>query len=247
MRTLKKALKEIHFTSENGLVFCDRPDETEYIGEQYHIQDKANKLDVTAVLFRRKYDEDNKIIDPKIIDSKPVLYIYNEKDGLHINSKKHKELHAKIWSAGEIDVYFIVSDTTIDIFNARKPVEVQKGGQKLNVENLCLASEALEQFNDKRFSAMVFGKGIFWEQEDFFNDKIDKRFFRNRLKEENTPFHQLLKYLMAVREYLQANSTGLLPETIDKLLIVCILIKFLEEKKDDDGRHTLGTIFVSSN
>lgn len=238
MRALKKAFKKIHFTPENGLVFCDRSDETECIGERYYIQDKANKLDVTAVLFRRKYDED------KIIDSKPVLYIYSEKDDLHINSEKHKELHAKIWSAGEIDVYFIVSKTTIDIFNARKPAEVQKkGGQELNVENLCLVSEALKEFNDQRFSAMVFGKGIFWEQEDFFNDNIDERFFRNRLKEENTPFHQLLEYLMAVREYLQVNSTGLLPETIDKLLIICILVKFLEEIKDDKEKHTLRTIY----
>ena len=239
MHTLKKAFKKIHFTPENGLVFCDRPDETEYIGERYHIQGKANKLEATAVLFRRKYDENN-----KITDSKPVLYIYSEKDELRINSEKHKELHAKIWSAGEIDVYFIVSKTTINIFNARRPAEVQeKGPQKLNLKNLCLVSETLKQFNDKRFSAMVFGKGIFWEQEDFFNDNIDKRFFRNRLKEENTPFHQLLEYLMAVREYLQANSTGLLPETIDKLLIVCMLVKFLEEIKDDDGRHTLRTVF----
>ena len=244
MRTLKKALTKINFTPENGLVFCDKPEETECIGERYHIQEKANKLEATAVLFRRKYDEDNKIIDPKIIDSKPVLYIYNEKDDLHINSEKHKELHAKIWSAGEIDVYFIVSKTTIDIFNARRPAEVQdKGTQKLNLKNLCLVSESLKQFEDQRFSAMVFGKGIFWEQEDFFNNNIDIRFFRNRLKEENTPFHQLFKYLMAVREYLQANSTGLLPKTIDKLLIICILVKFLEEIKDDKKKHTLRTIY----
>ena len=239
MRTLKKALTKINFTPENGLVFCDKPDETEYIGERYHIHGKAIKLEATAVLFRRKYDENN-----KITDSKPVLYIYSEKDELRINSEKHKELHAKIWSAGEIDVYFIVSKTTINIFNARRPAEVQKkGGQGLNVENLCLVSEALKQFDDQRFSAMVFGKGIFWEQEDFFNDNIDKQFFRNRLKEENTPFHQLLKYLMAVREYLRANSTGLLPETIDKLLIICILVKFLEEIKDDKEKHTLRTIY----
>ena len=238
MRTLKKALKKIHFTPENGLVFCDKSDETEYIGERYHIQEKANKLEATAVFFRRKYDENN-----KIIDSKPVLYIYNEKDELRINSEKHKELHAKIWSAGEIDVYFIVSKTRIDIFNARKPAEVQKKGtQELNVENLCLVSEALKKFNDQRFSAMVFGKGTFWEQEDFFDDN-NKQFFNNRLKEENSPFHQLLEYLMAVREYLKENSIGLLPETIDKLLIVCILVKFLEEIKDDDGRHTLETVF----
>ncbi len=237
MRTLKEALKKIHFTLENGLVFCDKPDETEYIGERYHIQEKANKLEATAVLFRRKYDEN------KIIDSKPVLYIYNEKDELRINSEKHKELHAKIWSAGEIDVYFIVSKTRIDIFNARKPAEVQeKGTQELNVENLCLVSEALEGFDDQRFSAMVFGKGTFWEQEDFFDDN-NKQFFNNRLKEENTPFHQLFKHLMDVRKYLKAHSKELLPETIDKLLIVCILVKFLEEIKDDNGKHTLRSIY----
>jgi type I restriction-modification system DNA methylase subunit len=239
MRTLKKALTKINFTSENGLVFCDKPDETKYIGERYHIQEKAIKLEATAVLFRRKYDENK-----KITDSRPVLYIYSEKDELHINKEKHIRLHANIWSAGEIDIYFIVSKTKIDIFNARKPAEVQeKDPQELNLDNLCLVSESLKKFNDQRFSAMVFGKGVFWEQEDFFNDNIDKRFFKNRLKEENTPFHQLLEYLMAVREYLKANSAGLLPETIDKLLIVCILVKFLEEIKDDKGKHTLRTIY----
>jgi len=105
-----------------------------------------------------------------------------------------------------------------------------------------LVSEALAKFNDQRFSAIVFGKGTFWEQEDFFDDN-NKQFFNNRLKEENTPFHQLLEYLMAVRKYLKAHSKELLPETIDKLLIICILVKFLEEIKDDDGRHTLRTVF----
>jgi len=132
MRTLKKALKKIHFTPENGLVFCDKPDETEYIGERYHIQEKANKLEATAVLFRRKYDENN-----KIIDSKPVLYIYNEKDELRINSEKHKELHAKIWSAGKIDVYFIVSKPVFNTpFNFNQSASVLSRFQEQGNLNL---------------------------------------------------------------------------------------------------------------
>ena len=245
MRTLKKALTKIHFTPENGLVSCDKPEKIEYIGERYHIQEKAIKLEATAVLFRRRYDENNKTTDskPKIIDSKPVLYIYNEVDELQINNEKHKELHAKIWSAGEIDVYFIVSKTTIDIFNARKPADVVKDTQELNLANLRLVSVALGKFNDQRFSAIVFGKGTFWEQEDFFNDEIDNHFFRNKLEGENTPFHKLLKHLTAVRKYLNENSKGLSPNAIDKLLMICILVKFLEEIKDDGGRHTLRSIY----
>jgi len=241
MNNLDKALKKIHITSNNGLVFCSKPEEAKHISEQYHIQDKAKKLEVTAVLFRRKYEND------KITDSKPVLYIYNEIDEFQINSEKHKKLHAKIWSAGDVDVYFIVSKTTIDIVNARKSAKVEdQDNQILNLDSLILVSEALNKFNDQRFSAIVFGKGTFWEQEDFY-DNNKTQFFDNRLEEGNTPFHQLLEYLMAVRKHLHDKQNDLSPEVIDKLLIICILIKFLEEKKDDNGKHTLRKIYKEHN
>jgi len=219
MRIFEKVLEKIHITLENGLVLCHRPDPRSYIGELYHIQEKASKLGATAVFFRRKYNENN-----DIIGSQPVLYIYEKEDDF-FERPECKDLHAKIWSAGDIDVYFIVSTTRIDIFNARKPAEVQENApDKLNIENLLLVSEVLEKFNDQRFSVMVFGKGIFWEQEDFFDSKKDKKFFNNQLKEENAPFHQLLEYLMDSREQLNANPKGLSPEATDKLLIICILV-----------------------
>jgi len=241
MRTLKKALTKINFTPENGLVFCNKPEEAKHISEQYHIQDKAKKLKVTAVLFRRKYEND------KITDSKPVLYIYNEIDEFHINSEKYIDLHAKIWSAGDVDIYFIVSKTTIHIFNARKSAEVEdQDNQKLNLSNLLLVRETLNKFNDQRFSAIVFGKGTFWEQEDFYN-RNNKPFFDNKLEEGNTPFHRLLEYLMAVRKHLHTDQNNLSKEVIDKLLIICILIKFLGGKKDDNGKHTLRKIYKEHN
>jgi type I restriction-modification system DNA methylase subunit len=220
---LKNALEKIHFNRENGLVFCDHP-KFEYIGELYHIREKAGKLGADAILFRRKYENN------EITDSKPAVYIFKKEN--FSNTQAHKELHAKIWSAGDIEVYFIVSKTRIDIFNARKPAEV-KNGKDLLVENLCLASEALKKFNDQRFSAWVFGKGLFWEQENF----------SNQFSEEDTPFHRLLEYLMAVRKDLHQGQKGLPPETTDKLLIICLLVKFLEEIKDDNGKHTLRRIY----
>jgi len=235
MHSWNEALAKIHLTLENGLVFCNKPNEAKYIGELYHIQEKAIKLKATAVLFRRKYNENK-----EVIDSKPVLYIF-EKDN-NFSQDEHTKLHSKIWSAGDIEVYFIVSKTTIDIFNARKPAEV-KADQTLDLESLCLVSKALEQFDDQRFSAIVFGKGTFWEQEDFFNDVKGQNFFKNQLREENAPYHKLLEHLISVREYLKKNQEGLSTETIDKLLIICILIKFLEEIQDDNGEHTLKNIY----
>jgi len=222
-----KYLEKIHFKADNGLVLCNSPDLCRFIGELYHIKDKAEKLGVTAVLFRRKYNENN-----NIIDSKPVLYIF-EKKGNFCNSQDHKDLHAKIWSAGDIEVYFILSKTEIHIFNARKPSEVTDK-KDLSLKNLSLVSESLKEFNDQRFSAIVFGKGIFWEQDDF----------KERFKEEDSPYHRLLEYLMAAREDLKAKHPEILSETIDKLLIICILIKFLEGIKGDNGKHTLKEIYA---
>ena len=223
---LEKQLQKIYITSENGLVWCNNPPKDCFIGERYHIQEKALKLGATAVFFRRTYNGDS------IVDSKPVLYIY-QRDDLFFNSQEHKDLHAKLWSAGDIDVYFIVSTTRIEIFNARKPADVVKDTLELSVEELCLVNSALEEFEDQRFSALVFGKGIFWEQDDF----------KNQLQEENAPFYRLLECLMSVRKYLHDNRNGLEETgTIDKLLIVCILVKFLEVK-DDGGNHTLNKIY----
>jgi hypothetical protein len=238
MHPLNEALEKIHFTHQNGLVFCENLEKAEHISEKYHIQEKCIKLGVTAVLFRRSYNENS-----EIVNSKPVLYIFYDDKGLNINSEKHKKLHAEIWSAGEIDVYFIVSETRIDIFNARKPAQIIKGTQDLNLDDLCLVSNTLKNFNDQRFSAIVFGKGIFWEQEDFFDLGRDKNFYRNQLNEEDLPFHQLLEHLKAARQHLHRHRKDLLKETIDKLLIICILVKFLEEIKDDNGKHTLRKIY----
>ncbi len=232
MRPFDEILQKIDFTPENGLVRCDEPGENIDPGEFYYIHEKAKKLGVNAVLFRRKYNAEN-----EIIDSQPVLFIFEKEDSF-FDSQGHKDLQAKIWSAGEIEVYFIISKTRIDIFNARKPAEIiDQSSQTLSVKNLLLISEAIEKFNDQRFSAIVFGKGIFWEQTDF----------SNQLSEENAPFYRLLEYLMAVRRHLHTNQSIDLKDTIDKLLIISILVKFLEEIKDDNGKHTLRKIYKTHN
>ncbi len=222
---LTSKLKNLDFNAKNGLVICGSP-EVAHDAELYHIHDKALRLGVTAVLFRRKYNDED-----KVIDSKPALYIFERQNDL--SQEDHEDLHAKIWSAGDVEVYFVLSKTRIDIFNARKPAEV-RDGQNLDLTSLRLVRDALEGFDNQRFSAEVFGKGVFWEQEDF----------SNQLKEEDAPYHRLLDYLLATRTHLNDKQSDLSSKTINKLLIACILIKFLEERKEDDEKHTLDNIYI---
>ncbi len=64
-------------------------------------------------------------------------------------------------------------------------------------------------------------------------------------KRKTRLYHRLLEHLMAVRKYLhdKQKELSIEKETIDKLLVICILVKFLEEIKDDNGKHTLRNIY----
>ncbi|MCC5943709.1 MAG: N-6 DNA methylase [Bernardetiaceae bacterium] len=236
-----EVLENIGYTQENGLVICSDEAETEHISEWYHIFDKAKRLEVDAVLFRRYFDAEN-----THINSKPSVYIFQRDDNF-FNTQAHKDLHAKIWSSGEIDIYIIVGTTRIDIINARRPADITEKEEDLDLENLKLFSNTIQAFNDQRFSAHIFGKGMFWEQKEFEN-KENKDFYPNKLDEKNAPFHRLLDYLKDTRKTLkeEKQKDKLSDETIDRLLITCILIKYLEGIEDDKGKNTLAEIYQNA-
>jgi type I restriction-modification system DNA methylase subunit len=221
------ALPILDYTKEKGLVICSRPEEAINNSERLYIAE-AHKLKAYAVLFRRFFRENA----DKPYHSEPTVCIFNEEDFV-FNSEGHLILHSTLWSAGKNEIYLIIGKTRVDIINARKPAE--KGyDNKLDVTNLKLA-ELLTGTNDERFSAHLFGKGTFWEQSEF----------RDKLDQKNSPYIHLLNYLLAVRKNFLDPKRGLSlePATVDKLLVVSILVKFLEEIKDDDGKHTLQKIY----
>ncbi|MCC5944087.1 MAG: N-6 DNA methylase [Bernardetiaceae bacterium] len=229
----KEVLERLHFTEANGLVLCNQTENMPIV-ECLHI-DKARKIGASAVLFRRFFDKEN-----EHYKSTPSVYIF-EREAMP-DEQPLSALHAKIWSAGEVEAYMIIDKIRVEIINARRPAEIDE--KKLSIKNLKLCSEALASFNDQRFSAHIFGKGLFWEQEDFIESKKKSVFYVNRLTQENTPFYQLLAYLLETRKHLHGKIKDLSETTIDKLLIVCLLIKFLEEIQDDDKKHTLRDIYA---
>ena len=218
----------IGFNENNGLVNCQNWDEAKSNAERLYIAEVL-KLKAQAVFFRRYYEKEDSSIP---YNSEPAVCIFKEED-YAFNSEEHKRLHAALWSSGKNEIYIILGKTRIDIINARKPAEAK--GKDLSLENLRLVTSALKGFNDQRFSAYLFGSGTFWEQTEF----------EDQVNEKNSPYIYLLEYLMTVRkEFLsQKKILSIDTQTIDKLLIICILVKFLEEIKDDNGKHTLRDIY----
>jgi type I restriction-modification system DNA methylase subunit len=220
--------KVLDYNEGNGLVLCKSPDNAENNSEILYIND-AQRLRVDSILFRRYYDGEQLTS----VRSEPAVYTFLREDDF-FNSKEHIELHAALWSAGKNEVYIIKSPSRLDIINARKPAELSRS-KELSIENIVLASStAIRGINETLFSASYFSNGTFWEQPEF----------EQKLDEKDSPYIFLLDYLMTIRAVLLNDpSLRLAPETIDKLLVTCILIKFLEEIKDDQGKHTLRNIY----
>jgi hypothetical protein len=213
------ALNKLHFTEENGLIFCKNG--AKYKSEILLI-DEAGKLEADAVFFRRYFRD--KEIEP--YKSEPLVYIFQKSD-TYFNSKENTDLHAKLWSAGRADIYIIFGETQINIINARRPAE-QKSENDLDLESLKLANGVIEEINIELFSAHLFERGIFWEQKGF------------ELDENQTPFKILLDCLEITRENLQRkHQSNEIRLALDNLLLLSILIMFLEEKKDDNEKFAL--------
>lgn len=200
-----------------GLVYVNATNDNLNLSEVLAIEE-AKKFGADAIYFRKMLEKNISI---------PQVYIYegsyDENDLL--------ELHRKLWSSGVVPIFYIIHGDLIKIFSST--TRVKRIGSKFHIEPLEIfefIAEIDEQYNSiyKRFSAELFDTGAFWQSEQ--NGKL--------IDVSNSPYQTLLIGLLNARRYLNANinKMGAISEfTISKLLIMCILIKYLDEKQDQYG------------
>jgi methylase of polypeptide subunit release factors len=208
---------QIKDQDNSSVFFVEELEEYLQNGESPYIVvalDKAKTFEVDAVYFRFFDDE-----RPPM----PQLYIYD-----NITNPKPAEYyaqkHREIWSSCEIASFLVINKTTIKIFDSREPVKVEK--DKINSKpikelNLSEIDKVVKEFN-----AQSFDNGSFWESKEMKNHFLNSKIASERL----------VNGLKSIRTSLRENRT-LSKELIDQLLIVCVLIKYLEEtgidKKND--------------
>ncbi|MBN3583943.1 N-6 DNA methylase [Algoriphagus aestuarii] len=218
----------LDFTEENGLVICGRPEMALNNYENLYLFE-IEKLKAHSVFFRRFFKAKE---DPNPFKSEPVVCVF-KREKVPLNSPKHLEIHSALWSEGKIDVYIIFDETGIDIYNARKPA-VKTSENELSLDSLKLPADLMFLLENEMSASHLFGTGTFWEQSEF----------QNQINLGKSPYRHLIDYLMKVRKRFIENEKKLGPETIDKILVLSILVKFLEEKKDiGTDRSTLDDIY----
>lgn len=229
--TLPAFFSRHHYTPSNGLVMYDDQPQAQNEAERYHLSEFVGRLGVekgtAAVLFKRLYKGEN----PEPYHSDPAVHIFwvDELEAYEQTDEREK-LHAKLWSAGQSDIYILLDKTNVKIFNARHHADLNEG--TVSFEDLSLASEAIEKFDDARFSAFKFQRDTFWQDDSL------------GLDEKKAPFHKLLEHLEKTREAYGKKPNK---DTFDRLLLLTILVMFLERKRDSQGHFALEKIYGNLN
>ncbi len=215
---LEQNLQKLDFalnTNEPSLLFTNHTYSEDAIpfGSRLILED-AKRLSATAVFFRR-------INASQALQ--PQVFIYDNTHGL-LNDSQLAEIHRKIWSSDVISIYYVIDHTQVRIFDARKPVRYK--GEQMYADAfkiLDLVAETQTQY--QKYSAKLFANGAFWEQPEHHD-----KFLHN-----NSSSKKLLNELRKFRDqFVAENNTN--RELIHKILVQSILVKYLEERRDEDGK-----------
>lgn len=175
--------------------------------QEFFALETAARFAADAVYFR--YFSDGR-------ESVPQIYIYDNTDDRL--SGKEAEIHTKVWSGCIVPMFIIISKTEVKIFDARESVQLKGGSLRTNpIETIKLPGEVIH-----RFSAMDFATGTFWEEK-----KNEDHFLYT-----TSAYKHLIDGLKRVYSDFQIES-GLSPQVALKLLVQCLLVKYLEERDEE--------------
>lgn len=194
--------------------------------EEYLALENAKKYRADFVYFRRFQNR------PSI----PQIFIYDFTNKIGVEEQELTQLHKQLYSSAQVPMFFVLTKKDIRIFNCfERPSEGNQLKYKpLKVIKLAAdVSKAVQQEYDE-FSGRAFDNGTFWE-----NSKYSKQF-----KFSNSAYEKLLTELkLALRDIIK---TKVLPANIArKVMVTSILVRYLEEREDEDGRKVFPSNFFS--
>jgi type I restriction-modification system DNA methylase subunit len=181
--------------------------------------EQADEYGATAVYFR--FYNDNR-------PPKPQLYIYDE-SRLNHEDHHHADIHHKLWNAGIVPFCFIFKASRILVYNCGKKPQWDVNGEHFItsphdlINLLSEVREKLELYNVRQFDS-----GLFWDSDAGKN-----------LKYEEGAYEQLLSQLKNVKSNIISRAGNENATLVKRILMMLILIKYLEERKDEDGNGAL--------
>jgi hypothetical protein len=223
MIELNEALKKLGMNDihSSGLRWVSNKEEEKdtYI---YLALEQASLFEAIAVYFR--FFDDGR-------PPRPQIYIYSFND-LNFAKSKAPDYHHHLWNAGIVPYCFIFTGSTILVYNCGKKPEVDFTADNFITRPHDIIN-ILSDVNEKllEYSAYQFDSGLFWDSENGKNFKYDQ-----------SAYEQLLIQLKNVKSNIISLTGNEYSGLIKRILMMLILLKYLEERKDENGNGALNPI-----
>lgn len=224
--SLKDGLKKLGFISETEndslLFFIKERENYSSTPEIWFQLEKASLYKADAVFFKKGIKDNDYIAQ---------IYIYDHTSKNVANLKEVTEIHKNIWTGGDIPIVCFFSKTEIKILDTTKPI-IEKDGifsPEYLIENLKKITVAHKIYNQS--FAQKIKAGTYWD-----NSNVDFN--------KHSAYSKLTSLLRRVIDkFTQDLGFKCRKDIVQKLIIQCILVKYLEEREDQEGNRVFPTEF----
>ncbi len=182
--------------------------------------EQADSFGAKAIYFRFFSDDTH--------PPRPQVYIYDLPE-LNSDQNKDAEIHHCLWNAGVVPYCFIFKASQILVYNCGLKPNWNHG----NAEFITKAHDTINLLSDvqekiRQYHARQFDSGLFWESE------VNKNF-----KYGQSAYEQLLNQLKNVKAHIIEQVGSERAKLVKRILMMLILLKYLEERKDENGKGAL--------
>lgn len=203
-----------------------KTDKAELQPEEIIALENAVKYQVDYVYFRKFRNR------PSVVQ----VYIYDYTENESFDKQSLIQLHQKLYSSGLVPMFFVFTKSDVVIFNClEKPAEKNEFKYKpfTTIKLVSVLADDIENRKKIRdFSGKAFDNGAFWEDSTYSSS----------FKSSNGAYEKLLAELkQALRDII---SKQILPANIArKFMVISILIKYLEDRIDNQGNSVFPSNF----
>lgn len=204
------------------LFLCEDKNVVNDLDLKFNIE-TARKFDADAIYFRKELEH-----------FKPQIYIYDFTGKSFTETESQlTEIHKKVWSSGNVPLVCIFYDTEIKILNCTTPIKNDKPEYLQTIKFV----DTAKGLYDKQFAIRI-KTGTFWEEEE--NKK--------KFSFSKSSYEILIKWIKNLKKSLLVQfSTSENERVINKIIIQSILIKYLEEKRDNKGKNPFPKKYFSTS
>ena len=178
---------------------------------------RASEFGASAVFFRKELDK-----------FKPQIFLYDFTDRT-FDEANLANIHRKVWSSGEVPLVCAFYNTEIKILNCSHHVESEN--KPVYLAHLDLTIRAHRLYNEE--FAVKVKTGEIWDENEL----------KNKFNFNSSAYDILIRWIKDItQEIIQANP-DVSNSIVKKIIVQSIMIKYLEERKDEYGNSPFNLAF----